>query len=150
VVLAVLVCLSEKDQVDAFLPISHTIPNRPTRSKIIRTCHYYSSSSFHGRLGEEDDDDDDDDNDEDDCVLDPDSLGDWRDFRRNLAMSMKNSDDAIYDFGSKVSVQASVSKENEEVLASQNEALAEEFIKGVWAHKVSTVCLCSGLTCLCV
>jgi hypothetical protein len=33
----------------------------------------------------------------------------------------------------------SVSKDNEEVLLSQNRQLAEEYRKGVWAHETSTV-----------
>jgi hypothetical protein len=123
--------MSDKEQADAFLPIP--LADRSPRSRT-STCHFYSSASFYDRFEEEDDDDDD----PDDDVIDPDSLGDWRAFRRNLAMSM-NSDDGEHEVGSTVSVRTSVSKENEEVLSSQNEALAEEFIQGVWAHTVSTV-----------
>jgi hypothetical protein len=59
--------------------------------------------------------------------IDVDSLGDWRVFRRNLAG---------------LTTQESGSPgctENEQVLRKQNEALANEYHSGVWAHETSTV-----------
>jgi hypothetical protein len=35
----------------------------------------------------------------------------------------------------------SVSKDNEELLKSQNKDLAKEYVTGVWAHEIPTVCL---------
>lgn len=94
----------------------------------------------------EDDDDDDDDYDDDDDMIDPDSLGDWRNFRRNLAASTTTvgtidddgmkSDSGIED-PNKTSTAGVVSKENQEILTSQSRDLAEEY-KKVWAHTTST------------
>lgn len=116
-------------------------------------------------------DDDDDDEVDDDEYIDMESLGDWRTFRRALAMggdngdgSMKSpSDDGVIGSDSvsttttttsKSSAQnnkkksssssvrkrpTSVSKDNEDVLRSQNEELAMEYMTGVWAHETSTV-----------
>lgn len=79
--------------------------------------------------------DDDEDEDDEDDLIDPDSLGDWRNFRRNLAQAMHEEEDAEEP----ASVRTSVSTENEEVLQSQSRELAEEYKNGVWAHEVSTV-----------
>ena len=79
--------------------------------------------------------DDDNDDDEEDDMIDPDSLGDWRDFRRNLAKVMPDDE----DLQEPSSVLTSVSAENEEVLFSQSEELGEEYKNGVWAHQISTV-----------
>lgn len=64
-----------------------------------------------------------------DDEIDPDSLGDWRAFRRSLA-------------GLTTTVAGCI--ENERVLRTQNEALADEYRTGVWAHETSTV-RCSSL-----
>jgi hypothetical protein len=86
------------------------------------------------------DDDDDQDEDEDDFI-DTDALGDWRTFRRNLAMD-ENEESSTADESNVSKKTKSVSKENEEILLGQNEELAREYIAGVWAHEVSTVSFC--------
>ena len=78
--------------------------------------------------GDEVDDDDED-------FIDTDSLGDWRDFRRNLAF---DAEETSPEKSSKVKTK-SVSKENEDLLLSQNKELGEEYISDVWAHETSTV-----------
>jgi hypothetical protein len=108
-----------------------------------------------------DEEKDDNNDEEDDEYITTDSLGDWRNFRRNLSLQLENDhdddvddDDADGDFKDSednsnstrqsnsrkksLSVQ-SVSKDNEEVLRSQNKNLAEEYLNGVWAHQTSTV-----------
>jgi hypothetical protein len=86
---------------------------------------------------EDEDDEDDDDEEDDDEYIDSAALGDWRTFRRNLATSAvsDNNDEST----SKKSRKKSVSKGNEELLLSQNEKLAKEYMTGVWAHETSTV-----------
>ena len=135
--------------------------------------------------------DDDDDNYDDDDDIDPNSLGDWRTFRMNLANSnlsssttststvtiqevdginlvddnntggaaanantnsateeadsrrvktTSSSDSAALSSSSVSSSRPkSVSKQNEKLLRGQNEALAEEYLKGVWAHESAIV-----------
>lgn len=122
----------------------------------------YSSSfpsfGFDSNEGENDDDDDDDDD-----YIDTESLGDWRTFRRSLAMdgTTSLSSDSGGDIGGMGNTKTtttkkqqqqqqtrkggtirSVSKDNEEVLFSQNKQLAEEYMNGVWAHETSTVRPC--------
>ena len=100
-------------------------------------------SSFYADFDDEEDDDDDED---DEGMIDPDSLGDWRDFRRSLAQreasfreKEEEGDDDEVDRKRVKTKPTSVSNENEEVLSSQNKELAEEYKKGVWAHEVATV-----------
>jgi hypothetical protein len=91
---------------------------------------------------DEDDDDEDDDDDDDDDEIDPDSLGDWRTFRRNLAAdpaSEKENEEAT------TAAAPREDRPNEKVLQSQSEELALEYSKGVWAHCTSTVCTCSNI-----
>jgi hypothetical protein len=91
---------------------------------------------------EDDDDEDDEDDDDDDEVMDADSLGDWRTFRRNLAsqtLSTTGAASQLEEFGGVVPKTKSVSKANEELLQKQNEKLAKEYMSGVWAHETSTV-----------
>jgi len=83
-----------------------------------------SSSRYHQEEEEEDEDDDE---------IDADSLGDWRAFRRNLA-GMTNADEH------EPSV-AKISTENEKVLRTQNQVLANEYKTGAWAHETSMVCI---------
>lgn len=80
-------------------------------------------------------DNDDEVDDDDDDFIDTDSLGDWRDFRRNLAF---DAEETSPQKSSKVKTK-SVSKENEDLLLSQNKELGEEYISDVWAHETSTV-----------
>lgn len=84
-----------------------------------------------------DDDEEEEEDEEEDDEIDLDSLGDWRDFRRSLSMEQKES----FDEEGGDSTPKSVSKENEQLLRTQSEALAEEYINGVWAHETSTVSL---------
>mmetsp|Transcript_110192 Transcript_110192/g.318487 ORF Transcript_110192/g.318487 Transcript_110192/m.318487 type:complete len:465 (-) Transcript_110192:212-1606(-) len=86
---------------------------------------------LHQALRDEEEDDDDDD---DDDYIDTDSLGDWRNFRRSLSMLEEGNEDPEQ----KKEATKTVSKENEELLRSQNEALHEEYMTGVWAHETST------------
>lgn len=85
----------------------------------------------------------DDDEDDDDDYIDTDSLGDWRKFRRSLALlddddNDTNSDTASQRERTKRAPVVSVSKENEDLLATQNEELHQEYTQGVWAHKIAT------------
>ena len=73
------------------------------------------------------------DHDDDEDVIDADSLGDWRAFRRNLAGMTTDADSESNKAAS------SSCAENERVLRTQNEALANEYRTGVWAHETSTV-----------
>ena len=91
---------------------------------------------------EEEEEEDDDDDDFDDDMIDPESLGDWRNFRRNLAQSeiaLSSLDDNNSDGELRIPAITSVSRENEDILSSQNEKLAEEYKNGVWAHEIATV-----------
>jgi len=109
------------------------------------------------------------DEDSDDESIDPNSLGDWRAFRMNLANTDINSgessstssidgidlEDESKD-SSTVGVSAStsstasrpksVSAQNEELLNSQSAKLAEEYLNGVWAHE-SSIPEVGGLVC---
>lgn len=98
---------------------------------------------LYGSTVENDDDDDDD----DDEYIDTDALGDWRNFRRNLAMGTNDDDDdgssakkAIGDSSTAVAMTSNEREvtENEKVLEKQNKELAEEYASGVWAHQTST------------
>ena len=89
------------------------------------------------------DDDCEDEEDDDDDYIDTDSLGDWRNFRRSLAMG--NGDDL--DDGTSISNSSTTAlaasnerevTENEKVLEKQNKELAEEYAS-VWAHQTPTV-----------
>ena len=111
-------------------------PSSTYLSQRSRACRRIPSSlrAFYNDFGEDDDDDEDDDE------IDLDSLGDWRDFRRSLNLQQEEE---VGD-GSKKEVKTKrlpklVSKENEQLLRSQSETLAEEYVSGVWAHETSTV-----------
>lgn len=111
-------------------------------------------SSLYHALSEDDDeedtDNDDDDDDDDDEFIDTESLGNWRNFRRSLTMagsataaedgsSLARDVESSSSSSSKGTSTVSVSKENEELLAAQNQELHQEFKSGVWAHGTSTV-----------
>lgn len=98
------------------LPILQLSLSQPRTTT--RTRRFYS-------IYDDQDDEDDSDDDEDD-LIDVDSLGDWRAFRRNLATAEEGP-------------RKSVSKENEAVLKSQSEDLAAEYASGIWAHTTATV-----------
>lgn len=86
---------------------------------------------------QEEEDEEDDDEDE----IDPDSLGDWRAFRRNLSFSSdgdSTGSDSSEAAVSKKNKARAVSKENEELLKSQSSQLGQEYVSGVWAHETST------------
>lgn len=95
---------------------------------------------LYGDSFEEEGDEDDD----EDEYIDTDSLGDWRNFRRSLAIGTTEEDDG--SSGKKDSTTASMMAsnereitDNERILENQNHDLAEEYASGVWVHKISTV-----------
>jgi putative transcriptional regulator len=89
-----------------------------------RESSFQCSSSRYNQEEEDDDDDDEE--------IDADSLGDWRAFRRNLAGRMTNAADE-----EPTSVANKISTENEKVLRTQNQVLANEYKTGAWAHETS-------------
>jgi hypothetical protein len=134
--IAVLFCnILSQFSVDAFTlnPAVTSSISRSLPSRRQRTTLQYAVSDDDDEDDEEDDDDDDDDPDD---FIDPKSLGDWRNFRRNLSID-ESSD-------SENKVKKAVSKENEKLLLSQNKQLGEEYKTGVWAHPTATV---SSLVC---
>ena len=106
-----------------------------------------------------------DDDDEDDDYIDDADLGDWRSFRKTLVDSnfsdeqsdqttdgfigegVDNSDigdisdikSSSQDTPAKEKRPKSVSKANEELLKTQSESLAKEYVNGIWAHVSSFV-----------
>ena len=68
----------------------------------------------------------------DDEEIDDSSLGDWRKFRASLIDGGLPGSTEQKEKPSK----KSVAEKNEELLAQQNEKLAEEYRSGVWAHTV--------------
>lgn len=126
------------------------------RSSQLEERRKNKSSRLYNALRDDDEDEDDEDDDE---YIDTASLGDWRSFRRSLAMTASSSEEDESSSASSSSANTaaakkkkksvtrtttsttavvSVSKENEELLASQNEELHEEYKSGVWAHLTST------------
>jgi hypothetical protein len=91
---------------------------------------------------EEEDDDEEDDDEDDEIRIDPDSLGDWRTFRRNLAATPADTDGETAGMESSNNAEetTTIRKEqpNEKILKAQSEELALEYT-GVWAHVTSTV-----------
>lgn len=111
-----------------------------------------------------------DDDDEDDDYIDDADLGDWRSFRKTLVDSnfsdeqsdqttdgfigegVDNSDigdisdikSSSQDTPAKEKRPKSVSKANEELLKTQSESLAKEYVNGIWAH-VSSFAEIGGL-----
>lgn len=74
-----------------------------------------------------------------DDEIDADSLGDWRDFRRGLSETgIITSESTDSNTNSKKSKKKSVSKQNEELLKSQNEELSQEYETSVWAHETGS------------
>lgn len=78
--------------------------------------------------------------------IDPDSLGDWRVFRRNLAAAearkaaeIAQDDEPTLLASSSFTPSKSVSKLNEHILRTQSESLYDEYVHGVWAHTTATV-----------
>jgi hypothetical protein len=106
---------------------------------------------------------------DDDEYIDDADLGDWRSFRKTLVdsgLSLETAEEGLLDEdanddkklssptnftdagdfddfdaskGSPIERPKSVSKANEELLKSQSETLAKEYIDGVWAHEASFV-----------
>lgn len=141
----------ELEQAEAFLAPSlsnvrpsATITTRPQTSRYMSSSFYEDFEDFNSNNNDDNNDDEDDDDD----TIDPDSLGDWRNFRRNLAQSTPPVSEDIDDKASgkadelkeatATTSRTSVSKENEEILSNQSKDLAEEYKAGVWAHEVST------------
>ncbi len=108
----------------AFLPNHPLFAVANTLSK-----RAFSSQVYNNRRHEDDDDEDNEDD-----MIDVDSLGNWRDFRRSLGQSFSSSSSVP-----EIRPATSVSTENEAVLATQNEELALEYRNGVWAHETSVV-----------
>jgi len=101
-----------------------------------------SQSTFALRASSDDKEDDDDDDDEESSIDDT-SLGDWRKFRASLidgglpsAPSSTATTTKTAGSSTKSNKKKSVAAKNEELLAKQNEKLAEEYRTGVWAHTV--------------
>jgi hypothetical protein len=123
-------------------------------------CNSFHFLSKQNKDHEEDNGDynDDDDDDDDDEYIDENSLGNWRSFRATLVGSSsiissspedgllldKDDQSEVDTTTSKVSSKEtinstrsnSVSKENEDLLRSQSDILAEEY-KGIWCHELS-------------
>lgn len=104
-------------------------PNQRRWKKCLSSRNYYDDNS-------------DDEEDNDDDYIDTDSLGDWRNFRRSLAMgsSDDSDDETSFSDSSTTVVMASNEREvteNEKVLEKQNKELAEEYAS-VWAHQIPT------------
>jgi len=101
-----------------------------------KLCLSRSKSYDNNEDGEEDDDGD---------YIDTDSLGDWRNFRRSLAMGSSiddgDDDDGTSFSNSSTTVMTASSErevtENEKILEKQNKGLAEEYASA-WAHQTST------------
>ena len=72
---------------------------------------------------------------DDDEIMDADALGDWRTVRQKLLTADKDkASDNANDKNA-----ASISKQNQQLLASQSKQLAEEYKSYVWAHETATV-----------
>ena len=131
-VLAVLLCNTPTlYNADAFVyravpSVKFPIANRADRRRRTKT-----SSRLQYSIDDSDADDDEDE------YIDTRLLGDWRNFRRNLSMNPSSDGEPSSEKGK--TERKVVSKENEELLRSQNEQLAEEYATGVWAHPTSTV-----------
>ena len=74
--------------------------------------------------------------DDEDEVIDADALGDWRTVRQTLLTANRNK---APNATSQNLNSATISKQNQQVLASQSEQLAEEYKSSVWAHETATV-----------
>lgn len=155
-ILALLVVCHQSDSVNAFMVASPS--SRGQQNSLCRPSSFGSSradigfitridfaaASFYNDFEDYEDEEDDEEEDDDDDMIDPDSLGDWRDFRRQLAKTTSSSlpvldSEETVPKGSSAVRSSFVCKENEEVLYSQNENLAEEYKTGVWAHEITTV-----------
>jgi len=126
----------------AGLQRQHSRVSNPQRKQRLRQKYFLYGSSF-------EDDDEDDDDEDDDEYIDTDSLGDWRNFRRSLAMGTNDEDGStksvIDDSSTAAATTTTTTKsnerdvtENEKILGKQNNELAEEYASGVWAHQTST------------
>ena len=89
-------------------------------------------STSQKKRGEGDNSEDDD----EDEVIDADALGDWRTVRQTLLTANRNK---APNATSQNLNSATISKQNQQVLASQSEQLAEEYKSSVWAHETATV-----------
>lgn len=81
-------------------------------------------------------------------MIDVDALGDWRTFRRNLMTSDAAGEEETTTTASSTTTSNNKtskarivinSSKNEQLLKSQNEKLAAEYKRDVWAHPTSTV-----------
>jgi hypothetical protein len=152
--------------------LPHPSPSRHSLQQQLQRQHWalhYGAADYYA--DDEEDEDEDDDDDDDDILLDADSLGDWRAFRRNLASSLNNDSLTtsttsttesstitssptafLPDMNNSKSNNSnnnikkavpktvrSISKENQELVLTQNEKLHKEYMSDVWAHETATV-----------
>ena len=115
------------------LPVaSFTVQSNPRdQGRAVASLRYPESLVMHAMAGDDKELDDDDDDDEEELV-DEASLGDWRKFRASLISSESSSSAS----SSKRTKAERVAAQNEALLAQQNQALAQEYRTGVWAHCV--------------
>lgn len=126
-------------QVDAFqFQVGNVSSRHSSRISFVVSsdCHRNVPSSVRLAASNFANDDDDDD---DDLSIDPNSLGDWRAFRSNLANSGISTPADVPKKKEQAQKRKSVSKENEKLLKRQNTKLAEEYMTGVWAHTTAEV-----------
>jgi hypothetical protein len=86
------------------------------------------------------DDDDDEDDEDDDDYIDDDSLGDWRTFRsglvgNGLAEENQNEESSTQ----KAQEKKETISQNMELLKTQSDELAKEYLSGAWAHEAPDV-----------
>ena len=150
-------------QVDAFQPEAWRRSASSSSMSMMRAVPMHQRQRVHGmrrtvELRSKDDDEDGDGDDDDDEYIDDSSLGDWRQFRANLATSGistgtqasdgEGSTSSKTDEGSSDSApitastdagntrqRKSVSKRNESLLKSQSAELYREYKTGIWAHE---------------
>jgi hypothetical protein len=129
---------SRRTTVDGFTPSLHTQQQGSVHQQIRTRLQ----QTFYNDFGSDDQGDEDEDEDD---TIDPDQLGDWRLFRKNLAAAAASiQDENTTATTTTTSVESSqmpktVSKLNEQVLRSQSPTLYEEYVGGVWAHTTSVV-----------
>ncbi len=147
--LVTLLSVSSLSTTDGFVPANVQRASQPSFGLERQHCQRYQRRQSRVFLYGDSYDDEEEEDDDDDFI-DTDSLGDWRNFRRSLAMDETHDDNDSDDESAaskkkKDSTVASLLEnerevtDNERVLEEQNPALAEEYGTGVWAHQVSTV-----------
>jgi hypothetical protein len=140
------------------LPLGGRLP------RLGATPSFYNDFEDFDERNSGDDDNGDEDTDDDDEYLNVDSLGDWRELRRKLLMTMENSDsdgdeeealpsssassttnpsqrseDQGRDAASSISGRNDFCPDNAALLETQCESLAKEYRDKAWAHPTPTV-----------